>query len=262
MSQSANAKDLLTNAANEGVISGLSMQALNLVDIGGAINAGLGTKVDLTTPEVLLNGLLIDDSGSIGFIAGNTEAVRQGHNSVLDALGDSKQKKSIAVTCRYLNGTLLYEFSPLEQAIRMDTANFNPMGGTPLYDETLVMLGTVLAEQQRYAEFGQVARTATLIVSDGNDEHSRRAEAKDVAKVVRDMLRAETNIVAAMGIDDGKTKFRKIFGEMGIPDEWILTPGNTPSEIRKAFQVFSQSAVRASQGGASFSQVAAGGFNA
>ena len=47
---------------------------------------------------------------------------------------------------------------------------------------------------------------------------------------------------------------------MGIPDEWILTPGNSASEICKAFQVFSQSAVRASQGGATLSQVALGGF--
>ncbi|MFA6594362.1 MAG: hypothetical protein WCT16_03865 [Candidatus Buchananbacteria bacterium] len=262
MSQSANAGALLTSAANDGVISGLSLQALNLVDIGGAINAGLGTTVNLKTPEVLLAGILIDDSGSIRFTAGNTEAVRQGHNTVIEALSASKQKDSVSVACRYLNGGWLYQFSTLEQAIRMDASNFNPRGGTPFYDESMVILGAVLAEQQHYAEIGQVARTATLLVSDGNDEHSLRAQAKDVAKVVRDMLRAETNIVAAMGIDDGSTDFRKVFGEMGIPDEWILTPKNTPSEIRKAFQVFSQSAVRASQGGASFSQVAAGGFGA
>ena len=46
---------------------------------------------------------------------------------------------------------------------------------------------------------------------------------------------------------------------MGIEDRWILTPGNNPSEIRRAFQVFSQSAVRASQA-ASFSQGTVGGF--
>ena len=70
----------------------------------------------------------------------------------------------------------------------------------------------------------------------------------------------EDHIIAAMGIDDGRTDFRKVFREMGIPDQWILTPGNTPAEIRKAFRVFSSSAVRASQSGASFSQMAAGGF--
>jgi hypothetical protein len=73
------------------------------------------------------------------------------------------------------------------------------------------------------------------------------------------MTRSEAHIVAAMGISDGTTDFRSVFREMGIEDRWILTPGNNPSEIRKAFQVFSQSAVRASQA-ASFSSSALGGF--
>ncbi len=78
--------------------------------------------------------------------------------------------------------------------------------------------------------------------------------------MVDSLLKTENHIVAAMGIDDGSTDFRKVFSDMGIPDEWILTPGNTESEIRKAFQLFSQSAVRASQNAASFSQTAMGGF--
>jgi len=46
---------------------------------------------------------------------------------------------------------------------------------------------------------------------------------------------------------------------MGIEDRRILTPRDNASEIRNAFQVFSQSAVRASQA-ASFSSSALGGF--
>jgi Ca2+-binding EF-hand superfamily protein len=77
------------------------------------------------------------------------------------------------------------------------------------------------------------------------------------------MLRTEQHIIAAMGIDDGgKTDFHQVFRSMGIRDEWILTPGSTPSEIRKAFGTFSKSAVRASQTATSFSQTAAGGFGA
>jgi hypothetical protein len=49
---------------------------------------------------------------------------------------------------------------------------------------------------------------------------------------------------------------------MGIEDRWILTPGDTQSDIRTAFQLFSQSAVRASQGAAAFGSTALGGFGA
>jgi hypothetical protein len=76
------------------------------------------------------------------------------------------------------------------------------------------------------------------------------------------MQRSESHIVAALGINDGSTNFRQVFQEMGITDEWILTPGNSASEIRAAFQVFSQSAVRVSQGAAVLSPAALGGFAA
>jgi len=104
-------------------------------------------------------------------------------------------------------------------------------------------------------------RTVTLLITDGADAHSQRAGAKQVAAIVRDMLRAETHIIAGMGIDDGSTDFRQVFRDMGIRDEWILTPGNSEAEIRQAFQVFSQSAVRVSQS-ANISLSGLGGFGA
>ncbi|MCC6810903.1 MAG: hypothetical protein IT381_25965 [Deltaproteobacteria bacterium] len=58
-----------------------------------------------------------------------------------------------------------------------------------------------------------------------------------------------------MGIDDGSTDFRRVFGEMGIAARWILTPKNDPKEMRRAFNVFSQSAVQVTGG-----RAAAAGF--
>lgn len=74
------------------------------------------------------------------------------------------------------------------------------------------------------------------------------------------MLRTERHIVAGMGIQMPKVDFRTVYGGMGIQPRWILTPKNKPAEIRAAFMTFSQSAQRASQSAASFSQTAVGGF--
>jgi hypothetical protein len=201
-----------------------------------------------------------DDSGSIR-MAGNSQNVRDGHNLIIDALIESKQKDGILMLTRYLNGFVLNPYCLLEQATRMETGNYNPDKGTPLFDETVVLLGTVMTKAQEFVNNGVPVRTVTLIITDGADEHSRHQTASTVKPIVTDMLMAETHIVAAMGIDDGgRTDFRQVFQNMGIRDEWILTPGNTQSEIRKAFQVFSQSAVRASQNAQSFSQTAIGGF--
>lgn len=124
----------------------------------------------------------------------------------------------------------------------------------------MVTLGTVIAEVQRFSDKGVPARSVTLIVTDGADCYSRKHRTGDVATIVRDLLKTERHIVATMGIDDQSTDFRRVFREMGIQDQWILTPGNTASEIRKAFGTFSKSAVRASQSAKSFSQTALGGF--
>jgi hypothetical protein len=251
---------LLKAAHDDGELSPAALRALSVPDLGAQIQAGLGMRVDdVQASEVVLVTMMPDDSGSIRF-AGNTEAVRTGHNLVLDALLACRQRDGILVHTRYLNGTVLNPYCLLDQALRMDKHNYDPNQGTPLYDQTVVVLGTVLAKAREFADSGVPARTVTLLISDGADEHSTRATARDVAALVGDLARAESHIVAALGVSDGSTDFHRVFSGMGIEDRWILTAGANASEIRRAFQVFSQSAVRASQGAASFSKAALAGF--
>lgn len=249
------ATELLQQAKDEGVLGAQSMGALTVVDLGAEIQAGLGIcPDDVTASEVVLVTVMPDDSGSIS-AAGNSQLVRDGHNLVLEALQKSKQRDAILAHCRYLNGSVLYPYRPVEQAEKMTAKNYSPHLGTPLYDQAVVLLGTVIAKTQEFAAAGVPVRTVTLLLTDGGDAHSTRAKAKDVAALVGDMAKTEQHIVAAMGLDDGTTNFRDVFRKMGIEDRWILTPAATASEIRKAFQVFSQSAVKVAQGAA-----ALGGF--
>lgn len=239
--------------------------------LGPAIMAGLGDVDidDITTAEVLLVTLLLDDSGSIRMVSGNTEAVREGHNGMLDALGAAKQSASVLISCRYLNGNnpatnqgVLYPYRALEDAERLTASNYNPQGGTPLYSQAAITLTGVAAKMAEFEQGGVAARAVTVIVTDGGDNSGPNVPTT-LTDMVTGLLRSEQHIIAGMGIDDKYTDFRQIFGDMGIAGEWILTPGNTPSEIRRAFAVVSQSAVRASQAaGGSFSQVAIGGFGA
>lgn len=262
MSQTPNLNQLFQSAQDDGILSNASMQALTVFDIGAQIQAGLGIAVDdVMASEVVLVTVMPDDSGSIQF-AGNAAIVRAGHNTILDALLNSNQRDNILMHNRYLNGCVLYPYCPVTQAVRMDTRNYHPNQGTPLYDQTVVLLGTVLAKAQEFSDNGVPVRTVTLIITDGADAHSTRATAKTVQALVKDMLRTENHIIAAMGIDDGDTNFRQVFRDMGIRDEWILTPGNSQQDIRQAFQMFSQSAVRASQSAGNFSQTSLGGFGA
>jgi hypothetical protein len=241
-------KKLLDDAHQAGALSAKSLAALDVVDVGAQINAGLGVTIDdVAASEVVLVTMMPDDSHSIAS-AGNTDVVRDGHNYVIEALRGSKQSGEVLAHTRYLNGFVLTPYIALDHAVAMTAANYDPQLGTPLYDQATVLLGTVIAKATELAQAGIAVRTVTLIITDGGDYGSKRCKAADVKAIVEDMLAQENHIVAAMGISDGTTDFKAVFRAMGIPDKWILTPSNSSTEIRRAFQVFSQSAVRASQG--------------
>ena len=244
-----------------GSLSPTSLSNLSIdADIGARIQAGLGISPDdVPAAEVVLLTMMPDDSGSIRFV-GNAPAVRDGHNLVLDALAQARQRDDVLVHTRYLNGHVLYPYRQLADAVRMDASNYNPNLGTPLYDQLAVLLGTVLVKAEEFEEAGVPVRTVTLIITDGGDNDSRSHSARTIRPIVEDMWRQESHIIAAMGIDDGSTDFRQVFRDIAIPDEWILTPNNDPKSIRRAFQTFSQSAVQASQGGGGFGKTALGGF--
>jgi hypothetical protein len=172
-------------------------------------------------------------------------------------LRSSRQQDEILAQTRYINGHILYPYQFLAHVPMLDKNNYSANGMTPLYDQTLVTLGSVLAKTTEFERNGQQVNTVTLIVTDGCDAGSTH-NARHVFTLVSDILARENHIIAGMGIDDGTTDFHAIFREMGIPGNWILTPGNNQKEIRQAFQLFSQSAVMAAQGTVNLN--AGGGF--
>ncbi len=245
-------KNTFQSAIDSGAVSAKTAQFLNIPDIGAQIQAGLGIAVDdVQESQIVLVSILVDDSGSISG-ANNEQNIIDGHNLILDSFVASKQMDNVLIHTRYLNGQILNPVCPLKDAKRMNMSNYQANGGTPLYDETCVILGTVIKKTQEFIDAGVQVRTCTIIITDGNDEHSRNDKDGSVCKnITNDMFKIELkrHNICGMGINDGRTNFCQIFNNMGITN--VLTPGNTQSEIRKAFEVASQSAIQS---------MAAGGF--
>ncbi|NQU25225.1 MAG: hypothetical protein HQ567_28405 [Candidatus Nealsonbacteria bacterium] len=261
MSSVADVSSLFQSAFDDNVIGEDALNSLQVVDLGNKIADALGVPAeDFEQSEVVLVSVKTDDSGSIRF-AGNSAAVRDGHNLIIESLVASKQQDNMLFLSQLLNGDLICPYVPIDHAERLTKKNYSPDRGTPLYDETVAFLGTVLAKAQEFADHGVPCRTISLLITDGADMHSTRHNAGNVKKIVDDMLRQENHLVAAMGIrDDDGVDYELVFRAMGILPQWILTPQSNPTEIRKACRTFSQSAVRASQSAAGFSQQAIGGF--
>ena len=261
MSQSAsmNVDQLFQAAVTDGALS--KKTAVKVANFGTAIQANLGIRPDaVKASEVVLVNALVDDSGSIES-EGNPQAVRDGVNGILDALALAKKKDDVLVLIQFLNRGTLQPYTLLSGAERLTGKNYRPNGGTPLFRKSIEFLGTVIAKTQEFALSGVACRSVSLIATDGADNESSGTPASEVAAVVRDMLRMEQHIIFGYGIADGMTDFKRVFRDMGIKDNAILESANDPKAIRQAFQLFSQSAVRASQNTQSFSKVAAGGFS-
>ena len=230
--------DLIISGAYEtGLITRKSVDSLLAVeDVAGEISRGLGDSSG--SGSVFLVTVLADDSQSI-FRENSAPLVAEGHNGIIDELkqissGDTSD--GILLFTRYINGKVLNPCTTLEQTTLMDLRTYQEGGTTPLYDQSVITLGTVIAKAAQLTARGGKVRTFTLIITDGADEYSSSASAQSVAWIVGDMLLTGNHIVAAMGVNDGRTDFQAVFSEMGIKPGWILNPDNSRDKIRKAFR--------------------------
>ncbi len=262
MSQTA--QQLLNASLAEGTFNQNSLNILTNNNLQTTITNALGVDPNIiSSSEVVLIAELLDNSGSMSHLV--TEAV-QGCNLIDQALLDSKQSSGILKHVRLLNGGQVHPFAELEHAPRMTAKEYHITGATPLYREIITILGVVGAKVTSFSQIGVPARCVTVILTDGANydpgmSASEERRVRDDCKIlIDDLLRQENHIIIAVGIDDGSTDFKKVFMDIGVPEKWILTPGNTESEVRKAFQVVSRSTVRASQTAGSFSQTVAAGL--
>jgi len=85
---------------------------------------------------------------------------------------------------------------------------------------------------------------------------SQAAEDQALSPGSAAIFNANVNLQAQIGAALGAAP---TFTEMGLKYRWILTPVNSPSEIRRSFRMMSQSASAAARGIAAFSKVAIGG---
>jgi len=242
--------DMFDGAHEEGSISKNSLQILKGSNLQQQVNMAMGTSVDdLIATETLLVTLDIDDSGSIRFVGGNAEAIRDGHNTCRDeVLAGSKSAASVLMHTRYINGKVLYPYMPLTGVPDMTAKNYDPNGSTPLFDSMLETFATVLAKVKECTDAAIPCRTVTAIITDGADMGSI-AKPDQIRAIVEDMLKAETHIIIGVGVSDSSTDFVSVFQACGIPPDWILTPQNSPSEWRKVFGVISKSSQVMSKSG-------------
>lgn len=261
MSQAPDIGALFQTAVDTGDMSAAAVQTImSIPDIGQQIQNGLGIDVDdVHSNDPMQFSWLVDDTGSMSPLV--TELIN-GYNLGRQSLLDARDTDGMIVHTSYISSKILHPFMLLANTPELSRQNYSAnYYHTPLEDRMGIVLARSAAKFQEFADAGTYPRSFTVIISDARSTGSK-LQPKDVAIIVRDMRsKIENHIIAFVIVDDGGGGQKDAVLDMGIHPDWILSPKNSPSEFRKALQLVSQSAVRASQAAkGSFSQVALGGF--
>lgn len=248
------ALELFRGAYADGELSRESSKALQDVpNVASEVGPSLGQEA--TNGEILLVSVLVDDSSSI---REHTPAVIRGHNRMIEAAARGSGDAKVLFHTRYFTKGLLAPYKPLADAIRLSPSNYAAIAAhTPLYQQSVVMLGSVMMKTRQLVQGGAEVRTFTLILTDGANNHAQ-STASDVKFLVTDMLDFATNHkVAGMGIGD-PAFFHPIFRDMGIPKEWILAAASTDDDIDRVFRRIERSLKLAASGEEGFLELESG----
>ena len=231
--------ELVQAAGARGTLSRRSQAALEQPGVAVQIGTALAMSVSITRPaELLLVNMMPDDSGSMSGL--KHQSVIAGHNTLIEMMAAAPGANRILLQTRYLNGTVLNPFSPLARCQQLTDSNYPCPGGTPLFEQTLVTLGTVIAKTEELTDLDATVRSATLIMTDGEATDSNPELVANVASVVRDIRNIGDHIVAGMGI--GSSNFTATFRQMGIDPQYIF-PANSLQEIMEVFLRFTKNAL-------------------
>jgi hypothetical protein len=185
------------------------------------------------------------------------DAVIQGQGIILDAWrGSSKCRKNVLYVAQYLfsrDSQLLNPFSLLDagkkdQVAVLGTGNYDPNAGDgPALHQTVYQVLQDMAANIAYALSQRIKTTFTLtVISDGEDNIGG-ADPSDIKTIVQELKSkghlAKSTVVGITHADFTSAMVNEIKERLGF-DEAILCSQN-PSDIRRAFALASQSAVRA-----------------
>lgn len=218
--------------------------SLSPIAIAGA--AGKDIE-DILASDVTLVTLLVDASSSI-HDRGLEAAVRDGENTLVDALAATREKDSILMALWTFDDEIrvVHSYVGLGDVTRLDAKNYKARGCTRLYDTWCDALAANVAYADRLRSSGTPCKSVVVVVTDGEDVGSKKT-ASACAAISRDLLASEQFTLAFVGV--GTTDFQKVARDMGIPDGCVAVQAQaTPSAIRHVFRMVSQSAIRASQG--------------
>ena len=211
-------------------------------------------NVENLMDDPVMSCLVMDASGSMSPYA---DAVIEGQGIAITTLrGSAKCRDNALFVSQYLFSDTpmrLHYYTPLsrngsDEVVLLDTKNYSPDGYTALYTTIFQVLQDMVATAD-YSLKKKVRTTFTVaVITDGEDNRSK-VKPDDVKAVLQE-LRAKkylrkSLVIGIKNADLPPAKITAIQQTLGFDE--AISVEQSPSEIRRAFVLASQSAVRSQQ---------------
>lgn len=239
-------KNLFNSSTDDGDLSSqASMIMINSLD-GTNLAGCMGTAVDdLETDDVTIVSTILDGSISMKTFE---PVVREAYDKFVKSLQGSKTAGSILLSNRVFSThqKILHGFKKVEEIIPIDKDYRANGSSTALYDTLLDALTGIKAYSKSLNQNGVRTKCIVCVFSDGFDNDSVKAGARDVKTVSDDLLKSEMFYLVYVGYKQSSSDdLNAIAAAVGFPN--VLATDATESEIRRTIDLVSKSIIRTSQ---------------
>jgi len=239
-------KSLVSNAVSENEVSDAAGQimisSLNDTNILGCTGVDVD---DLTVDNVTLVSIALDASYSM---YEHEQTVREAYDElVIKAMKESKQANSMLVSTRVFDETdrILYGFKKVEDVGKVGSQYTAQGGATLLHDTAIAAMTGIRAYAKNLNDSGVQTKCIVVVMSDGGN-NTGTLSPDPVKKLAEDCIKSEMFYLVYVGFKQHSSDNLEAIGKsMGFPN--VLTAAKSPSEMRKAMGLVSQSIIRASQ---------------
>lgn len=209
---------------------------------------------ELYEDNVTLVSLVLDESGSMDNCR---QDVIDGYNQMLEAMRGSSERDAILLSTWLFNHQprLLHDYQVLEQVAALNTADYELNYTTALYSTVLDALSGMMVYRQRLQDQGIRTREVLVVLTDGADNESSKSDLADLRQLAADVQQLETVTLVVAGFRGNDPHAasgfaQDIANDMGFPHAFgaVIEVTGTPQEIRRVFNMVSDSVQRISSG--------------
>lgn len=245
-----NIDDLFQSARSDGLTDDTMDLVVSNLN-GPTMIAAVGVSLDeIASNEVTLAMNIIDMSGSMAPHA--NDLVTAYNQEYLAAMIGSSAADDILMSTIVFNQdvALLHGYMPLKDVPPLSRLSYDPSGSTALYDAVAGGFTNMVLYAQQLRQSGVMVRCIVIVYSDGDDNASKQRAAQ-IRRAATELLKHEIYTLAYVGFRSGginPAELRQLADEIGFPD--VLAAGLSHQELRRIFNLVSQSTISMSQQGA------------